>query len=136
MIEDLIELRSCEKSEHKFIRHSWLRSLRSHEPFYHTMQRAVFFEGHGKRIDDALDRGYCLVVSPRSEPHLVSGYIVWEIRGDDTIVHYIYVKLEFRGMGIGNLMFNSINIDGKIIASAKGTGFKKLPYNPYLLDKP
>lgn len=139
MIEDLIEVRAAEQDELNFVRHSWLRSLRSYEPFYRNMAGDTFFTEHGKRADAALDRGYCLVVSPRDHPKIISGYIVWETtvinKEPVTLIHYIYIKEHFRKMGIASLLIETINTDRKFIASARGIAFRDMDYNPYLLDK-
>jgi len=138
MIEDLIEVRGAEKDELNFVMHSWLRSLRSFEPFYRSMPGETYFREHGLRADAALKRGYCLVVSPRDHPKIISGYIVWETvmlrKEPTTIIHYIYIKENFRKMGIASLLIETINTDRKFIASARGLAFRDMDYNPYLLD--
>lgn len=135
MIEDLIEVRAAEKDDKNFVIHSWLRSLRSFEPFYRTMTGETFFREHTKRVENALDRGYCLVVCPRDHPKIIAGYIVWETRIDDTIIHYVYIKEQYRKMGIASLLMDTVNTDRNLVASARGIAFKDIPYNPYLLDQ-
>ena len=134
MIEDLIEVRAAEESDLNFVIHSWLRSLRSYEPFYHSMVSGTYYKEHRKLINKALDRGHCLVVTPRNQPQILASYIVWENQAQDTIVHYIYTKNEYRKMGIGSLLMDTIQTGRNMIASARGVAFKKIPYNPYLLD--
>ena len=132
MIEDLIEVRAAENHELNFVMHSWLRSLRSFEPFYRQMTNEIFYSEHGKKIDNAINRGYCLVVCPRDHPAIIAGYIVWQNKGDNTLCHYIYIKNEYRKMGIASLLLETIKTDRKIVATSRGTAFRDLPYNPYL----
>lgn len=134
MISDLVELRAAEESELNFVRHSWLRSLRSGEDQFKQMKSSVYFEGHGKLLERALKRGYCLLATPNGSPHIIVGYIVWETGDGVTALHYVYTKQNYRNMGLASYLMNVVASDKEnIIATARGTRFRDLPYNPYLL---
>lgn len=137
MIEDLVVLRAVEESELNFIYHSWLRSLRSGNQFYKNIPGAEYFDNHRKRLYRLLDRSSCIIATPRDHPDIIVAYIVWESpEGDDTIIHYIYVKSDYRKMGLGGLLVE-VASGGKNIIATHTTGSvkdKKFTFNPYLME--
>lgn len=52
-------------------------------------------------------RGSCsiLIANPVDEPDVNLGFICFEDIGDDKIIHYAFVKPEFRNFGIGKMLY-------------------------------
>jgi ribosomal protein S18 acetylase RimI-like enzyme len=132
MIEDLVEIRAAETPDMNFIMQSWLRAQRTHEPFYKQIDKEIYYQQHGKLIDVAIQRSYTLIASPRKHPNIIVAYIVWENVGDNNIIHYIYVKGDYRRMGIAQLLMDTVKTDRLPVTSATRS-FIKIPFNPYLL---
>ena len=141
MIEDLVVLRALEETEVNFIYHSWLRSLRSGNGFYKGIPSVTYFENHRKRLYRILDRSHCLVATPKDHPEIVVAYIVWENLDDKReIIHYIYVKSDYRVMGLANLLVEVAAADREIITthrtdSLPRVGSDRYTFNPYLMEK-
>ena len=140
MIEDLVVLRALEETEVNFVYHSWLRSLRSGNSFYKRIPSIIYFENHRKRLYRILDRSHCLVATPKDHPEIVVAYIVWENLDDDReIIHYIYVKSDYRVMGLANLLVEVAAADREIITthrtdSLPQKGSDRYIFNPYLME--
>ena len=139
MVEDLVVLRALEETEVNFIYHSWLRSLRSGNSFYKSIPSIVYFENHRKRLYRILDKSHCLVATPKDHPEIVVAYIVWENFGPKEIIHYIYVKSDYRVMGLASLLVEVAAGDRDIIATHKTDslphrGNDRYTFNPYLME--
>lgn len=133
MIADLVELRLAGDSDLNFVRHSWLRSLHSYGHGQRDVNRSTFFKGHAILVNRCLERSFCLVANPNGMENIIVGYIVWETGADNTLIHYIYTKSDYRNMGLATYLIETIRGDKEIIATARGTRFKQFIYNPYLL---
>ena len=133
MIKDLVELRAAGDDDLNFIRHSWLRSLRSSGWEHRNIKADYFFKGHGKLMARCLDRSYCMLATPNGMGNIIVGYIVWEPGADKTLIHYIYTKQDYRNMGLASYLIDTIKGDKELIATARGSRFRELTYNPYLL---
>lgn len=138
MIEDLVVLRALEDSEINFVYHSWLRSFRSDSTFYRTIPREIFFENHRKRLYRLLDRSHCIVANPRDHPDIIVAYIVWELPEEgNAVIHYIYVKSDYRKMGLARLLVDVAAAGRKITATHRTDTIRRDRidiFNPYLME--
>lgn len=139
MIEDLVVLRAIEESEINFVYHSWLRSLRSGNGFYKSIPSIIYFENQRTRLYRILDRSNCLVATPKDHPEIVVAYIVWEPLDDKReIIHYIYVKSDYRMMGLANLLLEVAASGREIITTHRTDSLPRngnYTFNPYLMEK-
>ncbi len=133
MISDLVELRFAGDNDLNFVRHSWLRSLHSYGHGQKALTNEFFFKGHSKLVNKCLERSFCLIANPNDMENIIVGYIVWEQGANNTLVHYIYTKSDYRNMGLGRYLIDTIQGDKEIIATARGMRFRDYIYNPYLL---
>jgi hypothetical protein len=138
LIEDLVVLRALEEPEINFVYHSWLRSLRSGNSFYKSIPSIIYFENHRKQLYKILDRSHCLVASPKDHPEIIVAYIVWENFDDKKeIIHYIYVKSDYRVMGLANLLVEVAAGDRNIVVTHKTDSLPRNDryiFNPYLME--
>jgi len=136
MIEELVTLRELNRdTDMNFIIQSWLKSLRVASPFYRSIPKQMFYEAHKRSILETMDQleCSCLVASPANEPNIIVGYLVYEERSPVyAVLHYTYVKLNFREMGLANLMINKVAADRKLIATHYTRKIKNLSFNPYM----
>jgi GNAT superfamily N-acetyltransferase len=74
-----------------------------------------------------------MLATPNGMGNIIVGYIVWEPGADKTLIHYIYTKQDYRNMGLASYLIDTIKGDKELIATARGSRFRELTYNPYLL---
>jgi len=136
LIEDLVILRAIEEEELSFVYHSWLHSLRAGSLHYKGIPSSVYYNNHKRKLYKVLDRSNTIVATPKDHPEIIAGYIVWEDK-DPAVIHYIYVKSDYRKMGLGSL-FKEVAASGRDLIGThrtidvKGKGFT---FNPYLLEE-
>lgn len=117
-----------------FILDSWLKSYRTAldhvpGPIYWRFQRET--------VERLLSRSEVLVACNPESPEQVFGYAVAESRGPVRVIHYLYVKHPFRGMGIGRSLLGLIGGHGAHYTHHTHAGLKlarafSARFNPYL----
>jgi ribosomal protein S18 acetylase RimI-like enzyme len=136
LIEDLVILRAIEEDELSFVYHSWLTSLRSGSPYHRSIPKTQYYDGQKRILYRVLDRSNTIVATPKDHPNIIAGYIVWE-PSDPAVIHYIYVKSDFRKMGLGALFVEVASAGNKITGTHRTTDVKgkDFLFNPYLLGE-
>lgn len=87
-----------------FIFSSWLKSYRVGSALARDVVRPVYFAQHHRMVERLLARGRVLVAADAEGPQNILGYAVGEHIGPVAVVHYLYVKAPFRGIGIGQTL--------------------------------
>lgn len=141
MIE--IDIKESTPEYTSFIYATWLHSYKHGSYFAKRITNTIFFKWHHKVIEKILDRDSVkiLVASPKEEPNIVLGYLVYETMEDKQVIHYIYVKKSFRRFGIATKLLKESGVELKDCSFDHwcfDTDWicAKLPtliYNPYLL---
>lgn len=98
-------LRPAEPSDEALIFHSWCRSIRGHQP-WNLMTADEFSIHHGAVLSPLLERAGALVAYEIDEHGVsyrdhVMGWICSELRNDYPILHFLFVKMPYRRLGIG-----------------------------------
>lgn len=92
-----------EKQDTNFILNSWLKSYRD-SPQVNRMENSAYYHEQAKIIKELLKTVNVLVACDKSDSNQIFGYLVSQ-RVDNTFcLHYVYVKLPFRNMGIAKMM--------------------------------
>lgn len=103
--KDIIDICLASPSETNFIRHSWMIGFfRGFSSFCEHIPEDIYRKFHPKIIQGILERDTTrvLVAFPKDQHDVIAGYIVYEV---PNIVHWIYVKVAFRGFGVGKELF-------------------------------
>lgn len=101
-----ITYRRMEEGDTGFIFSTWLKSYRNSE-WAKSMSNDVFFSNHKEIVRKILANPNTTVtlICANDAPDQIYGYVVAEIVGASAIVHFLYVKYNFRKMGMmGELM--------------------------------
>lgn len=136
MIND-IEIRLAKLEDIAFIYSTWLRSYRHSAHFTKKISNEIYYDMHHKIIDRFISRGgEILVACPKGEPDVILGYVALET--STPIVQYIYVKKNFRRMGIGAALFKAAGNPKTFTHWTTDTDWiikkiESLTYNPYLV---
>lgn len=108
-----IQVREFLQPDADFIYSSWLNSYKNDSSFARKIARSVFFKWHKKIVELILNRPTTKVMIACFEetPEVILGYLVYERQTDLPVVHFAYVKKDYRQQGIANTLLKSQNLD-------------------------
>ncbi len=103
-VKGLIAVRPCEDSDHNFIYATWLRGLYYGNSFFKLSDKAEFMERYERVVQNLLFKSSvdthvaCLIEDPDS----IIGYSVTETVGTTSVLHWVFVKPEWRKVGVAS----------------------------------
>lgn len=105
-----IRFRPAGQEDVNFIFNSWLKSYRNS---YATknITSTFYFTEHHKVIERILAAAKTVIACNQEDPSQVYGYVVGDTVDGIFVIHYLYVKHSFRGLGLGKLLFNAFDHD-------------------------
>jgi GNAT superfamily N-acetyltransferase len=128
-----VVFRESKPEDRAFIYSSWLRSYRDSE-FARSLSTDIYFHGHRQVLERILDRATTIVACDPEDPDHIYGWLCHEM-GYPPILHYVYVKHPYRGMGLGKQLFAAFDQGGKFDYTHQGRLSEKLKergtFNPY-----
>jgi ribosomal protein S18 acetylase RimI-like enzyme len=96
-LTDVVLLRPGTVEDHGRVFSDWLHS------FWDTakgrMPKTVFMGGQHRVVEQLLNRARIVVLSPTDAPNHIIGWAVGEHLGGVCVLHYAYVKKEYRHLG-------------------------------------
>lgn len=103
-------LREPKKTDIPFIYQTWLNSFR-YDSWSKATAKSVFFDHYKLVIDEILSNSKTLIACLPEDEDIILGYLVYESQ----IIHYIFVKNDFRKYGIAaNLVNHSMDLEQPI----------------------
>jgi len=141
--ESTLLIRTAQRADASFIIHSWLTSFREGD-WVEGVPNQVYFHAHHKVVESILTRATVLVLCLPDAPEVMFGWICVEACENGLIIHYLYVKNEFRKNRLASKLLNEVLEAEKpdvVFCTHRvrpmGFEFKKRGYiyNPYLLAK-
>lgn len=135
-----IDIRDMIESDISFIFNTWLKSYRKSR-ITEGIENPIYFNEHHKVIEDLLKRCDVVVASASDDSSIVYGYMVFEIIEGQFVIHWAYVKNDFRELGIFNAMQEVAGRDKEILGCYTHRTFicekleqkLNLIYHPYLV---
>lgn len=132
---DRFATRAGRQEDMAFIFATWLQCYKHSSSFARHIPKKVYFEQHHAIVERLLARCEVLVCTLADSDSTIVGYVV---RGPG-ILHFVYVKKDFRRMGVASGLL--VDVDPNAMVFTHWTeGFdlilRKWPhmqYNPYLL---
>ena len=94
-----VEVRAVIDADIPFIFNSWLKAFRNARAVSEISQNVYFSEQH-KLIEKLLSRGKTLVISNSNDPATIYGYICYEYVQNIFVLHFVYIKHDFRTLGL------------------------------------
>lgn len=91
-----VVIRPANREDVSFISHSWINS--SLDTRDKRIRIGTYKAGQRRVIESLLTRATTLVATPEDDPALIAGWVACD-PGTQTL-HYIYVRLAFRGLGL------------------------------------
>lgn len=105
-----VRLRPANQTDVPFIFNSWLKSYRD-SAGAKTVSNTVYFAEHHKLIERIVKNNSVILAVNDSDPSQIYGYIcAGQTEGIFTL-HYLYVKHNFRNLGIGKVLLNAFEHD-------------------------
>ncbi len=142
MAQEEIVIRQYEpQSDKAFIASSWLKSYKGESSFAAGIPTALFFQMHGELVNRILDKHstVTLVAACKEDRDVIIGYAVYEKIGSHEVIHYVYVKRAFNGLGICKMLLDcrtKIVYSSHMTKSGKGVADKRgIQYCPYYIFK-
>lgn len=108
MTKSKIAFRPYALTDFGFITKSWLKGW-FHAPTNFGMHKHVYYKTAEVYIKDTLKRAGAVMACDPNSPNELYGFISAEYLDNETIMHWIYVKHNLRGLGIGGALFNYAN---------------------------
>lgn len=93
-------IRKIQPLDHDFVYHSWLHSVKCPTKMVTTMTR--------KLIDDVVSKEQVSIYCPDGDPDHIIGWASWGKLEDTPVLHFVFVKKDFRQNGIGTELLRSI----------------------------
>lgn len=102
-----ISVRDLKDHDLPFIFTTWLKAYKFSSYFAKKIKNSIYFEWHHFIIENILKKQTAikLVAHLKDDPDILLGYLIGEKTGPQTTVHFIFVKREFRNLGIAKELF-------------------------------
>jgi hypothetical protein len=130
----IFDIRPARPLDIPFIYETWLKSYKHDSAFGKSVRSSVFFPAYGEVIDNILLSSTTIIACHPEEPDIILGYLVYS----PTILHYVFVKEAFRGLGIARTLYETAQVPTTL---SHRTGsvqdilarHSELVYNPFVL---
>jgi GNAT superfamily N-acetyltransferase len=132
-------LRAPKSSDLNFIYSTWLNNYRSDSEIGKSIKKSIYFAEYYGVLDAIFEckQTKVLIACLPEETNVILGFLV----GADKILHYIFVKEDFRRNGIGRSLFENCFPEGggavefthRTTSTHRLAEKLSLTYNPFLL---
>lgn len=109
-----VKIRPPTDQDIPFIFNSWLKSFRETGFLCNPVSNTIYFDSHHKLIQKILKRATVFIACDERYPDQIFGYIVAEKIDGVFVLHYVYVKHNFRKSGIAKTLLNAFDHDATI----------------------
>lgn len=113
----------------EFILATWLRGQYYGSSYWKQMPQDMYFKGYINRILPIISNSFIEVAVLKEDPSIIIGFLVWY----GPMASWAYVKKDYRGKGILNLMLKDKNLvaySGDTKAAAAIAKKKQMVFNP------
>lgn len=102
-------IRPYRRSDKSLVFNSWLQSYRSHGEFPAGVPNKLYYYYQSRIIEGLMAISDVRMCCDASEPDLVFGWIaVQPEEAGALVVHYLYIKSQFRENGLARRLFDSV----------------------------
>lgn len=87
---------------------SWLKSWRTSK-WAGVIPNNLYFETQRTLIEDLIARGATILIAhPSGRPDIILAWACGEVKEGKTVLHYLYTKDPFIGLGLPTLLLNAL----------------------------
>ena len=103
-----IKIRKGKDSDLPLVFDSYLKSWRVNKAAG-TIPNHLFFDVQRALLEDLLARGAVLTIAhPDTHEDLILGWALGELKEGKTVLHYVYIKDPYLGLGLPELLLKSL----------------------------
>lgn len=139
----MIQLRKFKESDRDYLTRSVIYSFLNSSAEAKRIHKDSYLRAHNKTVNGLLDNCQCLLSVDSEDPDLIYGFVIFEDLKEYDILHYIYVRKEFRSKGVAHKMLEAMKskntsaalshlVDDFTPARLKKYWPDKVIYDPYL----
>lgn len=100
-------IRDYRPDDFNFIAHSYLRSRRgTYEAT--RLPDEVYYPTYKERLETMLRISQVRILCAEDDPGHIGGYLITSKLADWDVVHYIYIKHAFRGLGLASALLKQV----------------------------
>ena len=142
----MIKIRPMEKTDRDYITRSVLMSFMSGSREIQKINKDAYLKSHNETLNSILDSVSTIVICDDQEDGLVYGFIIFETAPLADILHYLYIRRDFRGKGLATKLLeiaktkNTLCVMSHLTDDFKPARLKKywskVLYDPYTRLKP
>ena len=140
MSQSPIRLRKAVQEDVGFIFNSWLKSYK-YSLFAKFITNTIYFAEQHKLIERLLKENETIIACNNDDPTQIYGFINAGIVDGILCVNYVYVKQNFRQLGVGKALLNAFehNVESASVythhtrMAERLAGRFNFVYHPYLL---
>ena len=108
---NLLRIRPAAENDLDFILDGWLKSYRR-SPYAGSVPNNLYFKVYSTAIQQLIDRGMQIDILESSKVDSKLGFVAYECSERlGVVIHYIYLKEEYRGEGFAQFLLGYIGID-------------------------
>jgi GNAT superfamily N-acetyltransferase len=129
-------IRAATDKDIAFIYSTWLKSYKDDSSMAANVRKSVFFDEYKYVIDHILLRAKVRIVCLEDQPNVILSYSVTE----SGIIHYLFTKEAFRGLGIIKALLQHLHLGDKVQYTHRTHSIypillkhKEYDYNPFVL---
>lgn len=137
-IRDLIEIRYYTAGDHSFVHNSWLHGFQQGCEYFRLIEKAAYLDAYGKVINQIIERpGVDVkIICLKEDPEIILGYSVTELRPGMLILHWLYVKPDWRDNDLGRMLVSE-NLTHTTHLTKTGRALlkkhPKIKFNPFII---
>lgn len=112
---DEVDIRLMRPADLEFVMRSWLNAYKHASSFARRIKNSVYYKWHHKIITGILLRKTTLtyVAVLREDSDTILGFLTFEEFDNEQVVHFCYVKKDFRKMGLCRSLLNDAEVELK-----------------------
>lgn len=99
MLIDKLKLRAANDKDLNFILKSWLKNYRKSN-FGSELDEEDYFETYQNAVKECLKQSKVAILCDEQDPFFIYAFFVVEEHAEANVLHYLYVRDDFRNTGI------------------------------------
>jgi GNAT superfamily N-acetyltransferase len=103
-MSEVYYIRDYKESDKAFVLATFLRGLYYGDSWFSLMPKDVFMKNYKPIIEALVARNFVKVACLIEDPDVIIGYSI--LSQDFQVIHWVFVKKAFRGMGIGKRLIH------------------------------
>lgn len=109
-----VVLRECTDDDLNYVKSSYLLHFRDSFPTKYIPKR-LYMSEQSRILNAILERSNVLIACFPESPDEIAGWVISENRDGSFVLHYLYVRVAYRGMGVERQLLNAAAADAKMI---------------------